>query len=278
MNPIGVMLNSLGPDRLQAYATAARLGFPVVHANALPEAWLQGPQRDAYVAAARSSGVAIDTLFVGFDGQDYTDRRTIAATVGLVRPEFRTHRFAVARQYLPLARELNAASLSLHLGFLPDDPNHPDYVATATELRKFLDDCAAARLSVRLETGQESGASMLRLIQVVDHPYLRVNFDPANFLLYGTDVPGQALGILRPFVHGVHCKDAVPRTPDQPPEALGREVPLGQGLVDLPGLLNDVIVNGFRGPFVIERESGTDRIADVLAARAYLEGLLRARG
>ena len=44
MFEIGVMLNNLERDQLKAFASAARLGFRTVHANALPEDWLQGPQ------------------------------------------------------------------------------------------------------------------------------------------------------------------------------------------------------------------------------------------
>src|SRR4051794_4542251 len=128
MNPIGVMLNNVERDRLRAFEVVPALGFQVVHGNALPEGWLQGPQRQAYVDAARRSGLTIATLFVGFDGQDYTDRAAVAATVGLVRPEFRAHRFAIARCYSDLAVELGVPSLSLHLGFLLAEPIHPDYV------------------------------------------------------------------------------------------------------------------------------------------------------
>src|SRR5262249_25767512 len=112
---IGVMLNNLDRDRLRAFAVAAGHGFRYVHTSALPESWLTGPQRSAYVAAARTSSVVIDTMFVGFDGQSYADLPTIARTVGLVIPELRDHRLAVARQYGGLATELGVAALGMPL-------------------------------------------------------------------------------------------------------------------------------------------------------------------
>src|SRR5438874_10626105 len=81
---IGVMLNNLERDRLKAFGVAAALGFRHVHTSGLPEHWLAGPERASYVAAARASGVEIGTMFIGFDGQSYQDRATIARTVGLV--------------------------------------------------------------------------------------------------------------------------------------------------------------------------------------------------
>src|SRR5947209_2003852 len=92
---IGVMLNNLEPDRLRAFRVAADLGFQVVHTSALPEAWLTGTQREQYIAAARDSGLTIDTLFVGFNGQSYRDIPSIRRTVGLVLPELREHRTRV---------------------------------------------------------------------------------------------------------------------------------------------------------------------------------------
>src|ERR1035441_10610115 len=49
----------------------------------------------------------------------------------------------------------------------------------------------------RTENGQDS----------VDRRNLRINFDPANLILYGTGEPIAALETLAPLVISVHCKD-----------------------------------------------------------------------
>src|SRR5690348_12159102 len=135
MSEIGVMLGSLERDRVKAFAVAAGHGFRVVHANALPEAWLSGPQREEYVAAARDSGLDIATLFVGFDGQSYRDIPTIGRTVGLAIPELRPHRLEVALAYSELAGVLGVPSLTTHLGFLPTDPSSADYLDLVAAVR-----------------------------------------------------------------------------------------------------------------------------------------------
>src|SRR5690349_21724115 len=128
MNPIGVMVSNLDMDRFRALEVAAQLGFRWAHTGALPENWLSGPQRSAYVAAARASGLNIASMFVGFDGQSYADLPAIARTVGLLAvPELREHRRGIALQYSDLAREVGCNSLSCHIGFLPNDLAHPDY-------------------------------------------------------------------------------------------------------------------------------------------------------
>ncbi len=267
---IGVTLSSLARDPLKAFEVATRLGFRVVHANALPEDWLYGPRRDAYVAAARASGLSIATLFVGYDGQSYQSIEDIERTVGLAILPLRPHRLRVTLAYCDLARELGVPSLSTHLGFLPKDPGHADYLSLVADVRTVVDCCAERGQTFHLETGQEPAEEFLAFIRAVDRPNLAVNFDPANFLLYGTDDPLHALDVLGPLVRGVHCKDALP---SPVPDRLGEEVPMGTGNVDFPAILARLRSLGYDGPLVIERESGADRVADVLAARDYLTRL-----
>ena len=270
MFEIGVMLNNLERDRLKAFAVAARLGFRTVHANALPEAWLQGPQRQAYLDAARASGLNIATLFVGYDGQSYQTMEDIERTVGLAILPLRPHRLRVTLAYSDLASDLGVPSLTTHLGFFPTDVGHADYLSLVADVRTVLDYCAQRGQTFHLETGQEPAAGLLEFIRRVDRPNLGVNFDPANFLLYGTDEPLAALATLAPYIRGVHCKDAIS---SGVPDRLGEEVPLGEGEVNFPALLERLRGLGFQGPLIIEREGGPGRVKDILAARDYLNRL-----
>jgi sugar phosphate isomerase/epimerase len=268
MNPdrIGVMVNNLEPDRLRAFDVAAQLGFKVVHTSALPEAWLTGPERAQYIAAARASGLTIHSMFVGFDGQSYKDIDSIRRTVGLVIPELRAHRCDVAKRYLSLARELGAPSLAMHLGFLPGAED-PEYEPLLEAIRDIADCCASADLTLHFETGQDVADVLLRFIEDVDRANLGVNFDPANFLLYGTEEPLHALEILARYVRGVHCKDAIASGQRG---VLGTEVPIGRGQVEWTPFLRDLETYGYVGPLIIERETAQDPAADVVTARTFL--------
>src|SRR5437588_12907640 len=97
MFEIGVMLNNLERDRHCAWALAPQMGFRLVHTNALPESWMEGdPALGQYVSLARASGLAIHTMFIGFDGQSYVDPVTAARTVGLGVPALRARRLQIA--------------------------------------------------------------------------------------------------------------------------------------------------------------------------------------
>src|SRR5208282_2346364 len=73
---------------------------------------------------------------------------------------------------------------------------------------------------------------------------------------------------LGPWLRQVHIKDAV-RT--KTPGTWGEEVAVGRGQVNWREFLAALPQVGFSGPRVIEREAGSQRVADVLAARAILE-------
>src|SRR5258708_483994 len=73
---------------------------------------------------------------------------------------------------------------------------------------------------------------LLRFIHDVNRSNLRINFDPANLILYGSDDPIAALRVLGPLVVSVHAKDG-DWPPRDVPGALGSERPLGQGSVGM---------------------------------------------
>jgi sugar phosphate isomerase/epimerase len=53
-------------------------------------------------------------------------------------------------------------------------------------------------------------------------------------------------------------------------------VPLAQGVVDYPRLVQRLLAFGYRGPWIIEREHGPKVGDDFLHGRAYLERVFRA--
>ncbi len=75
-------------------------------------------------------------------------------------------------------------------------------------------------------------------------------------ILYGTGEPIEALRKLGKAVRSVHCKDAL--WSDQPGETWGREVPLGEGQVDIAAYLATLAEIGYEGPLTIEREIPQD--------------------
>jgi sugar phosphate isomerase/epimerase len=229
------------------------------------------PDLMLYVQAARASGLAIHSMFVGFDGQSYADPASAARTVGLAVPGLRSHRLAVALAYTEVAELLGAGSLSTHLGHLPATST-ADYADLLTATRDLADACATRRQTLHLETGQEPAAVLLRFLIDLGRTNVGVNFDAGNFVLYGSDDPMQAVELLGPWVRGVHCKDALPPTQ---PGNLGTDVPLGQGTVPFPRLVERLLALGYRGPWIIEREHGPQVREDFERGRVYLAAVLQ---
>jgi len=108
----------------------------------------------------------------------------------------------------------------------------------------------------------------------VARPNLKINFDPANMILYGTGDPIEALGVLGKHVVSVHCKDGDWPARDTP-EALGKERALGEGSVGMEAFIHKLKEVGYRGVLSIEREEPNQeqRDADIRKAVALLRKL-----
>ncbi len=114
---------------------------------------------------------------------------------------------------------LGLTSVTLHAGFLPSpsDSGRPAILQTLAEAGRLANEMG---ITLAFETGQET-ADLLRLtLDELNAPNLKVNFDPANMLLYDMGDPIRAVEILGPDIHSVHVKDA------RRPKARG---PLGRG-------------------------------------------------
>jgi sugar phosphate isomerase/epimerase len=186
-------------------------------------------------------------------GEEYKDIPTVEATVGLIPAATRAGRIARTKEVSNLAKQLGIDSVACHIGFVPEDPEDPLYNEVIEMTRDICDHCAANGQSFTLETGQEPAQVLLRFIHDVERDNLKINFDPANMILYGTGDPIEALGVLYPHVISVHCKDG--DWPDRDnPEALGQEKALGEGDVGIDRFVHRLKELGYRGVLSIERE------------------------
>ena len=223
--------------------------------------------------AVRQTGVAITTVFCGFEGESYADIPTVINTVGLVPEEPREARVQKIEQISQFARELGVDRVGAHIGFIPHDQADPRFAALVQTVRGICDSLAKREQNFALETGQETSEALKIFIQEVARPNLKVNFDPANMVLYGTEAPIPATKLLMPWIDGVHCKDGTwPLEKDQ----LGHETPFGQGDVAAVEWLQTLIEAGYRGPLTIEREiSGPQQMQDVIAAKTLIESVVQ---
>jgi sugar phosphate isomerase/epimerase len=136
-----------------------------------------------------------------------------------------------------------------HAGFVPEkhDSDYQPFLAT---LQKAADISHERGVTIALETGQESSDQLLSFAADLARPNVRINFDPANLLLYDRDEPLPALKKLGHLVQSVHVKDA--KRPAKPGD-WGIEMPLGQGDVNIAAFVKTLKEIGYQGPLCIER-------------------------
>ena len=231
--------------------------------------WDEG---DAMPAAALASGIVMSGAMLGFPGEDYTSPQTIEKTGGFGDPSLRPERLERLKWGVARTLELGLDSITLHAGFLPsvDSPDRSSLLDTLAEAGQIA---AEKGVTLAFETGQETADLLKRTLSDLKAPNLKVNFDPANMLLYDMGDPIRAVEILGDAIHSVHLKDAKrPTTPG----TWGQEVPLGEGEVGIKDFINALKRVGFSGPLVVEREVGNqeERVADVARGLAFLRECL----
>jgi sugar phosphate isomerase/epimerase len=212
-------------------------------------------------AAARAAGFRMSGSMLGFPGEDYTTPQTIEKTGGFGDPATRAERLERFRWGLQRTKDLGLTDMMLHAGFIPEvgDPGRKSFLDT---LARVADLAGRDGVTLAFETGQESSRLLRQTLDDLKAPNLKVNFDPANMLLYDKDDPISAVELLAPDIRSVHVKDANRPTVKG---AWGEEVPLGQGQTNTKLFVQTLKKAGYRGPLCIEREVGsqTERYQDI---------------
>ncbi len=230
---------------------------------------------EEWKAALAAHNFRLQTVFAAFIGEDYADIPTVERTVGFIPEATRSEREQRMYQVSDFAKAIGVGSIACHIGFVPEDPTHPTYVAVRDLVRRLCDYATINGQTFALETGQEPAHALLTFFRDVDRANLGINFDPANMILYGTGDPIEALGILGPHVISVHAKDGDWPPKDQP-GALGTERKLGEGSVGMERFVAKLKETGYASQINIEREGQSPEQwrEDQTAAVAMLKTLL----
>jgi sugar phosphate isomerase/epimerase len=250
-----------------------RLGIDVVQiacGDPHHASWSEG---DAMPAAAKAAGFRMSGAMLGFPGEDYTSPATIEKTGGFGDPATRPERIERFKWGLARTKELGLTDIMLHAGFIPE-PGDPGRKAFLDTLAQVSELGKQAGITVAFETGQESSALLRRTLDDLKCPNLKVNFDPANMLLYDKDDPLKAIELLAPDIRSFHVKDANRPTVKG---TWGDEVPLGRGQTNTKEFVKALKKVGYRGPLCIEREVGTqkERFRDIEHGVRFLRECLR---
>lgn len=253
-----------------AIARVQQLGFPTCQVSAedfAPELAKRLKE------AAKAKGVEITAISSLGPGKHVWDFYEGPLTIGLVPAATRRVRVDHMKKASDFAKLCGVPALHSHAGFIPENPNDPVFKETVAALREVVQHCKANGQMFLYETGQESPITMLRTIQEVGLDNQFVNLDTANLILYGKGNPHDALDVIGKLVRGIHAKDGLFPTD---PRRLGTEVPIGEGKVGFPSLIQELRKLGYTGAVTIEREiSGTQQEEDIRKSKLFLEKLIR---
>jgi len=273
---IGVFLRSTGREEpAEALPAVKAVGLDLIQISRLPERFYTAQGAQEFGGMMKAAGVRAASVVVVFDGESYRDLDAVEATVGFRPAHLLEARLAYARRCVDFAAALGLKIVTFHMGVLPKDPADPTYKRMLDAVTTIAGYARERGTSISLETGQETGDELARFLDAITVARVGVNFDIANFVLYGMDDPPNALRRLMDRVTSIHVKDGLP---PEGPRKLGREVRLGEGRGEVARCLEMLRDAGFTGPLVIEnyvaRGLGTDPLDELRKAKAFIEKTL----
>jgi len=121
-------------------------------------------------------------------------------------------------------------------------------------IKKLLPKLEQAGVKMVLEIHGEygTGEALFRVTQAINSPWVGINYDTANVVMYGGKLPNDDVKTCVQDVKFVHLKDKV---------GFGAEWNFpgtGNGELDLEGFMNYMDDNGYTGPYSIEIEYTED--------------------
>lgn len=141
----------------------------------------------------------------------------------------------VLLRYLHIAQLLRADVVRLVLHQSVDDIDEESAVEA---LRSVCGDYGAADVAIAIENHfLTTSPAMIRLLERVDSPYVRVILDVANSIVCG-EWPHETIAALAPYAVGLHLKDydIIPDANGVGAHVIG--APLGGGRLDLVGVFS----------------------------------------
>lgn len=216
--------------------------------------------------------ITVSAFWCGWEGPRIWDFYDGQLTLGLIPPEYRQMRIQNLCMGADFAHKLGISDVVTHMGFIPENPNDPNFNAFCVAVRTVALHLKENGQFLLFETGQETPVTMLRCFEQVGLDNLGVNLDTANLILYGKANPVDALDVFGRYVRNIHAKDGLYPTNGHD---LGKETRIGEGKVDFRALFARLHALGYDSYVTIEREiSGDQQLIDILESREYLQSII----
>ena len=159
-----------------------------------------------------------------------------------------------------------------------NDPHEPQLKALTGIFKEAAQVAAGEGVKLAMENHFDfTTDEFMDLVDRVNSPYFGVCFDTGNALRIGDD-PVASAGLLSKHIFATHTKDVKPIYGVSPKEWFFFAcVPVGQGIINMPGLVDALLATGYQGLFAIELDYAhpdvTDEDVAVEQSVRYLQGL-----
>ena len=176
----------------------------------------------------------------------------VSARFAVVDPEEKERHFDETRRNLKLAAQLNARTLRVFGGKVPEGYTVERMIPVLAEnLRGMADEAEECGVVLALETHDDwaDSAVVSRVMKKVNHPYIGVLWDMHHPFRFNSEDPEETYANLSPYIVAVHVKDSILDENGQT-----RYVFPGEGDVPIRDMLEMLIDGGYEGYITFEWE------------------------
>jgi len=275
---IAVMVHNLKMDIYEGMKKVAEMGVPGVHISASRPGFrpedLDAAGRKKLLDYVKSLGLEISAISAWGGKVDLGEKEGLRENI------------EEGKRLLELAADLGCGIWQAHCGIMPHDESHPKWGIFVDSFGELCAHGEKVGACLAIETGPEPPTVLKKMIEAVGSKALRVNYDPANLILWPARYmkergepydrekafaefqPVEGVKVLGEYIVHTHAKDALVK-----PDGNRQEVPLGEGWIDWKRYVSLLKEVGFDGYFAIEREVGDDPLSDVRKAVEFLRSL-----
>ncbi len=209
---------------------------------------------------------------------------------GFALKEQNASKIEKSKKIMELAKDLGTNIVTTHIGVIPEDINCERYRVMKDafeQLGAFADSLDAYSA---IETGPEKALTLKNFLDSLPPGGIRVNYDPANFVMVTGQDPVEGVHILKDYIVHTHAKDGIMIKKTDPAIIYGffaeggigdmrmedyfLETPLGLGKVDFDAYMHALDEIGYDGFLTIEREVGENPEKDILEAVQFLNSYI----
>ena len=276
---ISVMLGNLKMDPDDGMKEVVEMGVPGLHISCgggpFAPSSLDAAGRKKLVDHISSLGLEISAISAW------------GGNVDLCESEGAEENVANGRDLLALATDLGCGIWQAHVGIMPRETSDPTWQVLVDNMGQIAEHGEKVGACLAIETGPEPPFVVKRLIDTIGSEAIRVNYDPANLILWPPGLvarglaesydkeeamrdfmPTEGVKLLGEYTVHTHAKDALVHEDGQ-----RQEVPLGTGWVEWKRYVDLLREAGYDGYFAIERETGEDPVGDIRRAVDFLRSL-----